>query len=465
MGIWEKSGIQQIMFSFISRASPRPSFLSVLFMALEYKLSECNPSTLRKGAQIAGVQASVRETLSAAKSKGDEGILLCERKFSGIASIQQMRVSKDEIQAAKMRIPPSLLAALEFAAENIRKVCVASIPTENKIESAYAIITQKPVPIKSAGIYAPGGKAAYPSTVLMCALPAKVAGVEKIILCSPSPTDAVLAACAVAGINEVYAIGGAQAIAAMAYGTKTVPKAQKIVGPGNAYVTEAKRQVRGKTCDIDMLAGPTEVLIIADESANARTVAADALAQLEHGEDSIAVVICKKEMADGIRKEVQAQSKSLPRSAILEKSLQNLFLLTTDFGNLQQIANFSNEFAPEHLEIQMKNASKMLPLIRYAGAIFMGENSCEAFGDYCVGSNHVLPTGGSAKFAGGLSVSSFMKTVEIIEVKTKGLAKLAKNAAEIANAEGLQAHAKSALARSRKKDETRAKNALGMDEK
>lgn len=416
-------------------------------MALVSKLSECNPASLRKAARISGLEGSVSEILSRVKSQGDEGVLFYEKKFGGIQSVQKMRISQDEIKCAKERIPRQLLFALQFAAENIRNTGMQSIPQENTIENAYARITQKPVPIKSAGIYSPGGKAAYPSTVLMCAIPAKVAGVEKLILCSPSPTDAVLAACAIAGISEVYAIGGAQAIAAMAYGTKTVPKVQKIVGPGNAYVTEAKRQVRSGECDIDMLAGPTEVLIIADETASTRTIAADALAQLEHGEDSVAAVICKKEMAGGIREQAASQAKALPRSAILQKSLQNLFILTTDFEDLQEIANFSNEFAPEHLEIQMKNPSRLLLLIRYAGAIFIGENSCEAFGDYCVGSNHVLPTGGSAKFAGGLSVSSFMKTVEIIEVKKNGLAKLAENTAEIANAEGLQAHAQSALER------------------
>ncbi|VVB58033.1 Histidinol dehydrogenase [Candidatus Anstonella stagnisolia] len=423
---------------------------SVFNMALEYKLSECNPASLRKNAKMQGVDASVSEILSRVKSQGDEGILFYERKFGGIQSIPEMRISQDEIKCAKECIPPKLLSALQFAAKNIRETCTKSVPKEKTIDNAYAKITQRTVPIKSAGIYAPGGKAAYPSTVLMCAIPAQVAGVEKLILCSPSPSDAVLAACAICGIKEVYAIGGAQAIAAMAYGTQTVPKVQKIVGPGNSYVTEAKRQVRSETCDIDMLAGPTEVLIIADESANARTIAADCLAQLEHGEDSIAVVICKEEMAAEIRKEASSQAKTLSRSTILQKSLQNLILVTANFEDLQQIVDFSNEFAPEHLEIQLKSANKLLPLIRYAGAIFVGENSCEAFGDYCVGSNHVLPTGGSAKFAGGLSVSSFMKTVEIIEVKKSGLATLAENTAEIANAEGLQAHAKSALERIKK---------------
>ena len=447
MGIWEKSGIQKKSFLLISRAPHALSVQSVLFMALEYKLSDCDPSSLRKSARIGGIADSVREILSNVKSNGDEGVLLYERKFGGIQTQAQMRIPKRKLEEAKECIPKKLLAALGFAAKNIREAALASLPQEKTIENQYAKITQKPVPIKSAGIYAPGGKAAYPSTVLMCAIPAKVAGVEKTILCSPSPTNAVLAACAIAGIREVYAIGGAQAIAAMAYGTKTVPKVQKIAGPGNAYVTEAKRQVRSESCDIDMLAGPTEVLIIADESANARIIAADCLAQLEHGEDSIAVVVCKKQMAAAIKKEAFLQAKTLPRSAILEKSLQNLFLLTTDFENLRQIANFSNEFAPEHLELQMENPATLLPLLRYAGAIFAGVNSCEAFGDYCVGSNHVLPTGGSAKFAGGLSVSSFMKTMEIIEVKKSALAQLAQNSAEIANAEGLQAHAKSALAR------------------
>lgn len=396
---------------------------------------------------MAGISNSVSEILMRVKSEGDGGVLCCERKFGGIQSVQQMRIPKSRLQNAKKRISPKLLSSLEFAAENIRKACAASLPKENAADNGYAIIAQKFVPIKSAGIYAPGGKAAYPSTVLMCAIPAKAAGVEKTILCSPSPTDAVLAACEIAGIEEVYAIGGAQAIAAMAYGTKTVPKVQKIVGPGNAYVTEAKRQVRGEQCDIDMLAGPTEVLIVADDSANAKTIALDCLAQLEHGEDSIAVAICTPKAAAAIAKEAQAQAQSLSRSAILQKSLQNLFLLTTDFANLQQLADFANEFAPEHLELQMENAAQLLPLIKYAGAVFVGKSSCEAFGDYCAGSNHVLPTGGSAKFSSALSVSSFMRTMEIVQVKEGALSKLAQNAAEIAYAEGLEAHAKSALAR------------------
>jgi histidinol dehydrogenase len=277
----------------------------------------------------------------------------------------------------------------------------------------------------------------------MCAIPAKVAGVNRIALCSPAPVaKQILVAAKICGITEVYAVGGAQAIAAMAYGTKTVRKVDKIVGPGNQYVTEAKKQVRGMGVDIDMLAGPTEVFIVADDLAKADFVAADMLAQLEHGPDSAAIVIATKKKAGEIAKELEGQLAALPRRDIAEASLKNSALLTSDFADLQAIADAVNTYAPEHLELQTTRNAAILELIQNAGAIFIGEQSCEAFGDYCTGSNHVLPTGGSAKFASGLSVDAFVKRIEVVEVTESR--ELVKNTEILARGEELEGHARSA---------------------
>jgi len=388
----------------------------------------------------------VKNVLEAVKAKGDAALIEFAEKFDKASDSYSIRVPEKEINAAYSKADARLISALQFAAANIREVCEKTKPETRTVSTKYAKITQKIVPLASVGIYAPGGRAAYPSTVLMCAIPAKVAGVGGVVLCSPPPVSAnVLVAAKICGITEVYAVGGAQAIAALAYGTETVSKVDKIVGPGNQYVTEAKRQVRGQETDIDMLAGPTEVFIVADDSAKPDFVAADMLAQLEHGPDSAAIVIATKGMAAGIVGELEKQLATLPRKEIAEQSLKNSAILTSDFADLEKIADAVNAYAPEHLELQTKRNGELLGLVENAGAIFVGEKSCEAFGDYCAGSNHVLPTGGSARFASGLSVDAFVKRIEVVEVLQEK--ELVENAVVLAQAEGLDGHAKSAQIR------------------
>ncbi len=394
-------------------------------------------------------EETVKGIIAKVRAEGDSALEFYAKKFDKVAGEYSVKVPAGEIEAAFAEAAPEFVSALRFAAANIREFCEKTKPESKTVTSKYAKITQTVVPLESIGINAPGGLAPCPSAVLMCAIPAKVAGVGRIALCSPAPiAKQILVAARVCGITEVYAVGGAQAIAALAYGTATVSKVDKIVGPGNQYVTEAKKQVRGMGVDIDMLAGPTEVFIVADESAKADFVAADMLAQLEHGSDSAAIVITTKKMAAAISKELEKQLVDLPRKEIASASLKNSALLTCDFGDLNAIADAVNEYAPEHLELQTTRNGKLLALVKNAGAIFVGEKSCEAFGDYCAGSNHVLPTGGSARFAGGLSVDSFVKRIEVVEVLEEK--ELAKNTAVLARGEGLEGHARSAEKRNKK---------------
>lgn len=409
-------------------------------------LESADLSTLCKRPSAPSCERTVSEILAKVKTGGDAALVEFAGKFDKVAGDYSIRVAGSEIDAAFAKADKKLVAALRFASSNIREFCEKTMPERKSVSTKYAKITQKVVPLESIGIYAPGGRAPYPSTVLMCAIPAKVAGVKRIALCSPPPVPAnVLVAAKICGITEVYAVGGAQAVAAMAYGTPTVAGVDKIVGPGNQYVTEAKRQVRGMGTDIDMLAGPTEVFIVADDSAKADFVAADMLAQLEHGPDSAAIVITTENMAGGIARGLEKQLATLPRKETALASLKNSAVLTTDFADLQKIADAVNSYAPEHLELQTGRNGKLLGLVKNAGAVFVGEKSCEAFGDYCAGSNHVLPTGGSAKFASGLSVEAFVKRIEIVKVMREK--ELVENTAVLADAEGLEGHKRSAMKR------------------
>ncbi len=406
-------------------------------------------SSLCRRTSAPSCEKTVSNILAKVKTEGDSALVEFARKFDKVTGEYCIRVPESEIDAAFASATPEFVSALRFAAGNIQEFCEKTKPESRAANTRYAKITQKVVPIESIGIYAPGGRAPYPSTVLMCAIPAKVAGVKRIVLCSPAPiARQILVAAKVCGITEVYAVGGAQAIAALAYGTKTIQKVNKIVGPGNQYVTEAKKQVRGMGTDIDMLAGPTEVFIVADNSAKADFVAADMLAQLEHGPDSAAIVIATKNKAGAIANELERQLADSPKKEIVETSLKNSVILTTDFAYLQKIADAINSYAPEHLELQTTRNEKLLALVKNAGAIFLGEKSCEAFGDYCAGSNHVLPTGGSARFASGLSVEAFVKKIEVIEVFDEK--ELVKNTVILARGEGLEGHAKSAEKRGKK---------------
>jgi len=310
-------------------------------------------------------------------------------------------------------------------------------------------------PLASVGIYVPGGKAAYPSSVLMCAIPAKVAGVKKIIVCSPpgksgDVNPALLVAVDIAGVSELYRVGGAQAIAAMAYGTGTVPKVDKIVGPGNVFVTAAKLEV-SKDVAIDIPAGPSEVLIIADETGKASYIASDLLAQAEHDPQAWAILLTSSEaLASAVKEEVYRQMKSLSRTEIINSSIQKRGLIVI-VRNIEEAIDYTNMIAPEHLQIQTKNPSEVLSKIQNAGAVFLGDYSPVAFGDYSSGLNHVLPTAGYAKIYSGLSSLDFVKTMNFLQCSKEGYRNLKETAVTLAEMEGFDAHAKSVTIREEEK--------------
>ena len=355
-------------------------------------------------------------------------------------------ITKEEVEAAYAACPQELIEAMETAAENIRdyneKLLPRTIEWHNPAGGTVGRIVRG---LTRVGIYVPGGTAAYPSSVLMNAVPAKVAGVQEIVMVTP-PTEnlnqAVLAAAKIAGVDRVIGVGGIQAVAALTYGAGFIPKVDKICGPGNAYVAAAKRLVYG-TIDIDMVAGPSEVLVIADESANPKYIAADLLSQAEHDVLASAVLLTTSEtLARKVDEEILRQSAYLSRRAIIEQSL-------TDFGaaivcpDLSACAALANEIAPEHLEICTKEPRALLPLILNAGAVFLGENAPEPLGDYLAGPNHVLPTSGTARFFSPLSVDSFLKTMSVLEYSRENLQQQWKQIAAFANAESLTAHANS----------------------
>ena len=355
-------------------------------------------------------------------------------------------ITKEEVEAAYAACPQEMIEAMETAAENIRdyneKLLPRTIEWHNPAGGTVGRIVRG---LTRVGIYVPGGTAAYPSSVLMNAVPAKVAGVQEIVMVTP-PTEnlnqAVLAAAKIAGVDRVIGVGGIQAVAALTYGAGFIPKVDKICGPGNAYVAAAKRLVYG-TIDIDMVAGPSEVLVIADESANPKYIAADLLSQAEHDVLASAVLLTTSEtLARKVDEEILRQSAYLSRRAIIEQSL-------TDFGaaivcpDLSACAALANEIAPEHLEICTKEPRALLPLILNAGAVFLGENAPEPLGDYLAGPNHVLPTSGTARFFSPLSVDSFLKTMSVLEYSRENLQQQWKQVAAFANAESLTAHANS----------------------
>ena len=355
-------------------------------------------------------------------------------------------ITKEEVEAAYAACPQELIEAMETAAENIRdyneKLLPRTMEWHNPAGGTVGRIVRG---LTRVGIYVPGGTAAYPSSVLMNAVPAKVAGVQEIVMVTP-PTEnlnqAVLAAAKIAGVDRVIGVGGIQAVAALTYGAGFIPKVDKICGPGNAYVAAAKRLVYG-TIDIDMVAGPSEVLVIADESANPKYIAADLLSQAEHDVLASAVLLTTSEtLARKVDEEILRQSAYLSRRAIIEQSL-------TDFGaaivcpDLSACAALANEIAPEHLEICTKEPRALLPLILNAGAVFLGENAPEPLGDYLAGPNHVLPTSGTARFFSPLSVDSFLKTMSVLEYSRENLQQQWKQIAAFANAESLTAHANS----------------------
>jgi histidinol dehydrogenase len=357
-----------------------------------------------------------------------------------------LRVSETEIKQAYKKLDQKQIAALKAAADNIAAFHKKQIREKWSMQKTEGVtLGQVMRPLASVGVYAPGGKAAYPSSVLMSAIPAKVAGVDRVIVCSPPRqgediSSALLVAADIAGVDEVYRVGGAQAIAAMAYGTDSMKPVAKIVGPGNVYVTAAKIEV-SRDVAIDVPAGPSEVLVIADETANPAYVAADLLAQAEHDPQAWAILVtCSEKIALEVQQQIVVQLKSLSRTQIIESSLQKGLIITTQ--DIEEAIELSNLIAPEHLQIQTKDPNEVFSKIRNAGAVFLGRYSPVSFGDYSSGLNHVLPTAGYAKIYSGLSSLDFVKTMNFLECTKEGFNNLKDTAVTIAELEGFDAHAK-----------------------
>ena len=404
-------------------------------------------------------EASVQAILSEVKEKKDEAVFAFTRKFDGAEiTAENILVTEEEIQEAYEEVDESLLEVIRKALKNIE-----SFHAKQRQNSWFdskpdgTILGQKVTPLQRVGVYVPGGKAVYPSSVLMNVMPAKVAGVDEIIMVTPpgksgkiSPNT--LVAAKEAGVNRIYKVGGAQAIGALAYGTESIPKVDKIVGPGNIYVALAKKAVYGHV-SIDSIAGPSEILVIADESANPRYVAADLLSQAEHDELASAILVTtSEELAKAVSDEVDAFLKVLSRSEIIAKSLDNYgYILIAD--TMDEVIAVANEIASEHLEIQTKNPFEVMTKIRNAGAIFIGEYASEPLGDYFAGPNHILPTNGTAKFFSPLSVDDFVKKSSIISYSRDALSKVHLDIEAFAKAEQLTAHANSVHVRFENEEE------------
>lgn len=388
------------------------------------------------------ISQSVADILDQVKQYGDEALKALSNKFDKV-QINQIKLSNSEIKMAIDRVNPDLKQAMQLAVSNIKKFHQAQVKQTVTVETMPGITCQLVTrPINSVGLYIPGGSAPLLSTVLMLAIPANIAGCRKVILCSPPPiADEILYAAELCGVTEIYQLGGAQAIAAMAFGTLSVPKVDKIFGPGNAYVTEAKRQVSQRLdgAAIDMPAGPSEVLVIADSSANPAFIAADLLSQAEHGPDSQVVLLTPDEkLAQAVSLEVDKQLAQLSRQAIAEKALQASRLIVTQ--DLEQCVAISNRYGPEHLIIQTQNADKLVEQITSAGSIFLGDWSPESAGDYASGTNHVLPTYGYTATYSSLGLADFQKRMTVQKLTPDGL-KAIGNAVELmAQAEQLTAH-------------------------
>ena len=397
------------------------------------------------------VSSVVSSIIKDVQEKGDEALREYTKKLDG-ADISEIEVSKEEIKAAADSMDIEFMRVLEKAASNIRKYHSKQVRNSFVMTEENGIVLgQKIVPVSVAGIYVPGGTAAYPSTVLMDTIPAKIAGCGSVIMVSPPGKDgklnpAVLASAYVAGVDRVFRVGGAQAIAALAYGTETIPRSDKIVGPGNIYVAEAKKQVSG-VVSIDMIAGPSEILIIADGASSAKVVAADMLSQAEHDKNASAVLITDSEsLAEEVRAELEVQLPLLPRYEIARASIDtNGKIIVVD--SIEKAIEVSDRIAPEHLEVCVDNPFDYLDKIHNAGSVFLGRNCPEALGDYIAGPNHTLPTSGTARFSSPLSVDDFVKKYQFSYYTQSALASVADDVALFARREGLEAHARSALER------------------
>lgn len=404
--------------------------------------------------QVFNKEATVREILQAIKRLGDRALLDYTAEFDGqrFETGQSLLVTPAELDAAYQRVDHNLLEAIQLAKQKIEAFHRMKIPQSwVHFADQGVVLGKRYTPVDRAGIYIPGGRAVYPSTVLMNAIPALVAGVDRIVMVTPPNSEgginpAVLVAAQEAGIKEIYRVGGAQAIGALAYGTETIPKVDVISGPGNIYVMLAKKLVYG-TVGIDSLAGPSEILIIADSSANPEHVAADLLAQAEHDPMAAAVLITTDtSLAENVAEQVQTQLLNHPRRVLTEKSIANFGIIIV-VETLEQAAELSNEFATEHLELEVEDPWALLPKIRHAGAIFLGHATPEAVGDYLAGPNHTLPTSGSARYASPLGVETFLKHSSLIQYTQPALESVAKAIDVLAAAEGLPSHGASVTLR------------------
>ncbi|MFQ2471665.1 histidinol dehydrogenase [Aeromonas caviae] len=390
----------------------------------------------------ADIGTVVRDIIAAVRSRGDEALRELSQRFER-APREQLRVSDAEVDAACARLGDDIKGAIEAAIANIRTFHAAQVQPVVRVETQPGVLCElRTQPISRVGLYVPGGSAPLPSTVMMLAIPASLAGCREVVLCTPSPaSDEILFAARACGVRQVFAIGGAQAIAAMAYGTQTIPKVDKIFGPGNAYVTEAKGQVsrdwRGAA--IDMPAGPSEVLVIADESANPAFVASDLLSQAEHGPDSqVVLVTTSASLADAIGSEIQAQLAELSRRDIAEQALKASLVILCD--NLEEACAISNAYAPEHLIVQTRAPRDLLDKLENAGSIFLGTWTPESVGDYASGTNHTLPTYGYARTCSSLGLADYQRRYTVQELTADGIRGLGPIVQRIAQAEGLDAH-------------------------
>ena len=383
----------------------------------------------------------VRKIISDVRNCGDKAVIHYTKKIDGV------ELDNFAVQVDKLEVDTEIFNSLTVAAENIKKFHQEQLPKSwITYRGENSLLGQAIIPLERVGVYVPGGTAAYPSSVLMNIIPAKVAGVKEIIMCTPNANKTVLAAAKLAGVDKIFNIGGAQAIAAMAFGTNQVPRVNKIVGPGNIFVTLAKKEVYGH-CDIDMLAGPSEILIIADENANPIYAAADMLSQAEHDTLASSILITTDEnLAEKIAAQVEIQLEKLPRKEIAAASINRNGLIVVA-KNLDEAIDFANFSAPEHLELLVKEPFSLLPKIKNAGAIFLGAFSPEPLGDYLAGPNHVLPTGGTAKFYSVLNVETFLKRTSLISYTKTDLLNAADDIIRLAHAEGLHAHANAISAR------------------
>lgn len=412
--------------------------------------SEWDALTRRQGVDYEGIRPRVEAILNAVESEGDVALKRLMRDIDGVDAA--LEVTDVEIDAACRAVPEAVAEAIRTAKTNIEAFHRAQMPREIRVETAPGVVCiQRPVPIRRVGLYIPGGSAPLFSTVLMLAVPAALAGCSERILCTPCGKDGsiapeVLFAARECGINRIFRLGGAQAVAAMAFGTESVPKVDKIFGPGNPYVTLAKQLVSGRNTAIDMPAGPSEVMVLADGSAPAAFAAADLLSQAEHGKDSTAVLVCtESSYAENVLQEVDYQKSKLSRNIQVDGSLAHSYAVV--FPDIREMVDFAEAYAPEHLIIAMENASDVAGRITAAGSVFVGPWSPESAGDYASGTNHTLPTSGWARSCSGVNIDSFLRKMTLQEITRDGLASLAPTIVSMAQAEGLEAHARAVTIR------------------